>query len=555
MENPATTATATITTLAPAESALSFVVEQESGELIARFAPVAHAPLPDLALLTGLLDAQGFDGVLSEPALHEFISRCEKLGTAFEMPLGKRCDGEFSITLDDDLQHAYLKLKAPHGGRVVEAEAVLAGLHQHGITYGVQHIALDAVLTAGHCENLCIASGNAPVQGTPGRFESMLDDPAQQQADAEANEDINYNDLCHLLLVQSGELLMRRIAPIQGTAGTNIKGIEIAAQPLPDIAFAAKLEGAAPDPLNPDLLIATQAGQPVVLPNGIYVNNVLEIANLDLNTGNVDFEGTIRIQGDVKAGMRLKVSGDVVINGTVEAAEIIAGGNVTINGGIIGFGNPQPGAKMLPGNTARIQCQGSAQALFMEHARVEAGDSILIASHARRCELYARNAVLVGKPGAKNSHIAGGTVQATVLVKVPTLGAASGMQTSVHVGSDPYLVQEIAEHEQRLKDKLAQVEKMNQLMTYLKQNPQKSAGGAGEKVQAAYKLLSEEIYQLVSEKADIAAKQKLTEQSRIEVSYAIYEGVEMRIGKQVLPIHENRSGGTISLVEGTIAFH
>lgn len=553
MENPVTTATTTTAAPASAVSTLSFVVQQESGELIARFEPVAGAPLPDLALLTGLLDAQDFDGVLSEPALHEFISRCEKLRTAFEMSLGKHCNGEFAITLDDDLQHAYLTIKAPHGGHAVEAEAVLAGLQQHGITYGVQQVVLDAAFAAGHCEHLCIASGNAPVQGTPGRFESMLVDP-QQQADADANEDVNYNDLCHLLLVQSGELLMRRIAPVQGTPGTNIKGIEIAAQPIPDIAFAVNLEGAAPDPLNPDLLVATQAGQPVVLPNGVYVNNVLEIANLDLNTGNIDFEGTIRIQGDVKAGMRLKVSGDVVINGTVEAAEIISGGNVTINGGIIGFGNPQPGAKMLPNNTARIQCQGSVQALFMEFARVEAGDSILIASHARRCELYARNAVLVGKPGAKNSHIAGGTVQATVLVKVPTLGAASGMQTSVHVGSDPYLMQEIAEQEQRLQGKLAQVEKMNQLIAYLKQNPQKSAGGAGEKVQAAYKLLSEEIYQLVAEKADIAAKQKLTEQSRIEVSYAIYEGVEMRIGKQMLPIHENRSGGVISLVEGEIAF-
>jgi hypothetical protein len=541
---------------APALSSLSFILHQESGELIARFEPTDGDSPPDMAVLTRLLGEQGFDGLLlPEQTLHDFISRCEKLGIAFEMPIGKRCDGEFTITLADDLQSADLTLKAPHGGRAVEADAVLASLHAHGIIYGVQQAALDAALAAGHCEHLCIAKGDAPVQGTPGRFESMLVDPAQQLADADAHEDINYNDLCHLLLVHSGQLLMRRIAPIPGINGTNIKGAAIAANPIPDIAFASPLEGAAPDPDNPDLLVATQAGQPVVMPNGIYVNNVLEVANLDLNTGNIAFEGTIRIQGDVKAGMQLKVSGDVIVNGTVEAAEIIAGGNVTVNGGIIGFGNPQPGAKTLPANTARIQCQGSVQALFMEHARIEAGDSILIASHARRSELFARNAVLVGKPGAKNSHIAGGTVQATQLVKVPTLGAASGMQTSVHVGSDPYLVQEIAAHEQRLQDKLSQVEKMRQLLAYLKQNPQKAAGGAGEKVQAAFKQLSEEIYQLVEEKAEMAAKQKLTEQSKIEVSYAMYEGVELRIGKQVLSIHENRSGGTVSLVEGVIAFN
>ena len=547
MANPVATA--------PALSTLSFMLQQQSGALIARFEPTDGDAPPDLPLLTRLLGEQGFDGLLlPQQTLLDFISRCEKPGMAFEMPIGKRCDGEFTITLDDDLLGANLTLKPPHGGRAVQTDAVLASLREHGIIYGVRQAALDAALTAGHCEALCIARGDAPVQGTPGRFESMLVDPLQQRSDAGTQEDLNYNDLCHLLLVRAGALLMRRIAPVQGTNGTNIKGTAIAANPISDIAFAAGLEGAAPDPDHPDLLLATQAGQPVILPNGIYVNNMLEVANLDLNTGNIAFEGTIRIQGDVKAGMQLKVSGDVIVNGTVEAAEIIAGGNVVVNGGIIGVGNPRPGAKTLPANTARIQCQGSVRALFMEHARIEAGDSIHIASHARRCELYARNAVLVGKPGTKNSHIAGGTVQATRLVRVPTLGAAAGMHTSVHVGSDPYLVQEIAAQEQRLQDKLGQVEKMRQLLAYLKQNPQKSAGGAGEKVQAAFKQLSTEIYQLVEEKAEIAAKQKLTEHSKIEVSHAIYEGVELRIGKQVLSIHENRSGGTISLVEGAIAF-
>lgn len=546
MENPA-----------PLVSALSLILQQESGQLIARYDRPAGGSPPDLALLlTRLLDEQGFGNFLIlEPALRNFLERCGNTTGTFEMPIGRRCDGEFTLTLEADLLSAHLTLNPPHGGRAVDASAVLASLHEQGICHGLQHVALDAALAAGRCERLCIAKGEAPIPGTPGRFESLLADPSQRLSNLEANAVIRYNDLCHLLLVRPGEPLMRRIAPVPGLNGVDIKGAAILANPIPDIAFAADLEGAAPDPDDPDLLLATHAGQPVVLRNGVYVNNVLEVRNLDLSTGNIDFDGTIRVQGDVKSGMQLKVTGDVIVMGTIEAAEIVAGGNVAVNGGIIGHGNTRPGAKMLPANTARICCQGSVQALFIEQAHVEAGDSIHIAGHARQSELYARNAVLVGKPEATSSHIAGGTVQATLLVRASVLGSTSGMKTTVQVGSDPYLAQEIAAQENRLQGKLAELEQVRKLLAYLKQNPQKGAGGMGEKAQATLQQLTAQIYALIEEKAELAAKQKLTEQSRIEVGHAMYEGVELRIGNQVWPVHEDRAGGTVLLENGLITCH
>lgn len=542
MENPA-----------PAVPALSFFLQQESGALVARYDSSHGGGRPDLALLVRLLGEQGFgDFLLAEPALREFIERSGNCAGTFEMPIGRRCDGAFTLTLDADLQRAHLTLDPPHGGQAVDPDAVLASVHEQGIIHGLQQAAIDAALTAGHCEQLCIAKGDAALQGTPGRFESLLVDPAQQLADD--NGTMRHHDLCHLLLVRSGDPLMRRIAPIPGIDGTDIKGTQILANPVPEITFAADLEGAAADPLDPDLLLATRAGQPVVLRNGVYINNVLEVPALNLSTGNIVFEGTIRVQGDVKSGMQLNVTGDVIVVGTVEAAEIIAGGNIAVNGGIIGHGSAsaQPGARALPVNTARIRAQGTVQALFIEHAHIEAGDSIHIAGHARQSELYARNAVLVGKPGANNSNIAGGTVHATLLVSAPVLGSASGMQTSVRVGSDPYLAQEITAQESRLQGKLAELEQIRKLLAYLKQNPQKSEGGMGAKAQATFRQLTAEICLLIEEKAELAAKQKLTEQARIEVSHTMHEGVELRIGKQVWSVQEDRAGGTVLLENGLI---
>ncbi|MDP3841095.1 MAG: FapA family protein [Oxalobacteraceae bacterium] len=544
MENPASVA-----------PALSFILQQESGALAARYDPSNGGSRPDLALLIRLLGEQGFgDYLLPESALRDFIERCGNCAGTLEMPIGRRCDGAFTLTLDADLQRAHLTLDPPHGGQAVDPDAVLASVREQGIIHGLQQEALDAALAAGRCERLCIAKGDAALQGTPGRFESLLVDPAQQQADADADGSatLRYHDLCHLLLVRSGDPLMRRIAPIPGIDGTDIKGAQISASPVPEIAFAADLEGAAADPLDPDLLLATCAGQPVVLRNGVYINNVLEVPALNLSTGNIVFEGTIRIQGDVKSGMQLNVTGDVIVVGTVEAAEIIAGGNVAVNGGIIGHGGTQPGARALPANTARIRAQGTVQALFIEHAHIEAGDSIHVAGDARQSEMYARNAVLVGKPGVKNNNIAGGIVHATLLVRAPVLGSASGLETSVQVGSDPYLGQEIINQEHRLQGKLAELEQIRKLLAYLAQNPLKGEDGMGAKAQATFKQLTAEIYLLIEEKAELAAKQKLTEQARIEVSHTMHEGVELRIGKQVWSVHEDRAGGTVLLENGLI---
>lgn len=544
MENPA-----------PAVPALSFILQQESGVLAARYDPSNGGSRPDLALLVRLLGEQGFgDFLLPEPVLRDFIERSGNSAGTLEMPIGRRCDGAFKLTLDADLQGAHLTLNPPHGGRAVDPDAVLASVREQGIIHGLRQAAIDAALTAGRCEQLCIASGDAPLQGTPGRFESLLADPSQQLGDADADDHgtMRYHDLCHLLLVRSGDPLMRRIAPIPGIDGTDIKGAQILANPIPGIAFAADLEGAAADPLDPDLLLATRAGQPVVLRNGVYINNVLEVPALNLSTGNIVFEGTIRVQGDVKSGMQLNVTGDVIVVGTVEAAEIIAGGNIAVNGGIIGHGSAQPGARALPANTARIRAQGTVQALFIEHAHIEAGDSIHVAGDARQSELYARNAVLVGKPDAKNSNIAGGTVHATLLVRVPVLGSASGIQTSVQVGSDPYLAHEITAQESRLQGKLAELEQIRKLLAYLEQHPRKDEGGMGEKTQATFRQLTAEIYLLIGEKAELAARQKLTGQARIEVGQTMHEGVELRIGKQVWSVHEDRAGGTVLLENGLI---
>ena len=52
------------------------------------------------------------------------------------------------------------------------------------------------------------------------------------------------------------------------------------------------------------------------------VDEVLNVKQVDIRHGHVEFEGSLLVTGDVMPGMRVKTSGDVVIGGFVEGGYI-----------------------------------------------------------------------------------------------------------------------------------------------------------------------------------------------------------------------------------------
>jgi uncharacterized protein len=534
---------------------LSFSLDQDSGELQACYQPAADASVPDLPALQQALQQQGYASFhFYEQALANFITQARQAEAELSLPIGKRYDAECKIVIADNLMAAYLTLIRAQGGQPLLLPDILQALQQQDIVYGILQEQIEAALATGECEHLLIARGTPVQAGTAGYFENLLLEKEKRLSQVDENAVLRYSDLSHLLLVHQGDPLLRRIPPLPGTDGTNIKGQAVPAAAVPEIEFADKNQGAMLSPDDPNLLVAACGGQPVITRNGACVNSLLEVADIDLTTGNIEFDGTIRIKGDIKAGMRLKASGDVVVLGMVEAAEIVAGGNVAVRGGIVGRPNPKPGAHGLPPDTARIDCSGSLQAMFIESARIKAGDAIMVDAHASQCELFARNQIIVGKPGARNSHLAGGIAQATLLIKAFNLGTPNGIRTLVQVGSDPYLAQEIGAKEAEFQRKLAELDQLQKLIAYFKQNPHKNVGGIGDKVEATRKQVASAIFVLDQEKAELVAKLELTHQARVEVAESLFEGVEIRIGKHVRQVNDRFGACAIRLLDDSIVF-
>ena len=529
-----------------------FSFEEESDILFVNFIPAENSASPDLDMLESALQGSSYAlWYRDKTAMLAFVKLCANSKDTQKMEIGKRKDAEFFLEVADDLLTARLTLIPAQGGKPI-GTAVNDALREQGIIHGIMHEALDAAIASGLCQGLLIAEGEPARQGGPGQLEPLFGSQKSANRNTDDKAIIKFRDLSHLLIVHVGDQLMRRIPPVQGKFGMNIKGQVILAKALPEMAFGAALQGAAPAPDNPDLLLATNAGQPMVVDDGVIVNPVLQVPDVDLSTGNISFEGTIHVEGDIKAGMILNVTGDVIVNGLVEAAIITAGGNVAVKGGIIGLAEKKPGSQHLSGLTSHIKCGGSLQALFAENAHIESRQSIQLEQSARQCELIARREIMVGKPGSSVGNILGGRAQAALLIHAVSLGSSTATRTQIQVGFDPYLDEEIHARQHQIGRKANELDQLIKLQAFFLTHPEKAAGGVGEKVEAKRLYLLGELDALEKEIDELESQMELIDKASVKIIKKIYEGVEIQIGKQKWQVKEDSGPGNYQLRDGHI---
>lgn len=156
-----------------------------------------------------------------------------------------------------------------------------------------------------------------------------------------------------------------------------------------------------------------------------FVDGTLEVVDLleipgdvDYETGNIRAEqGSIHIKGDVKSGFLVECSGDVVIDGVVEEADIIAGGLV-IAGGVIMNGDNS------------IKAEGDVSAHFFRNANIEAGGEVSADQEISLCNVTAAGKVSVlGAQGI----ISGGHIISGDDIHASVIGNKACLETCVEI--------------------------------------------------------------------------------------------------------------------------
>lgn len=499
--------------------------------IVARYQPVAEASPPGRAELRVLLAAHGWEAAaIDEMAVMAFLERCAQSAEPVQAEIGEVRDGSVAVEIDSDGMSAWLTLVPPRGGKAVSAAEVRDAIAERGIVQGLRIAELKAAVEAGRCDSLQIARGEPPTAGTRTRFINLLAEAAPAPVEDD-NAVVDYRDMGRLELVSAGTALMRRIPAVQGQPGKDVLGRPVPPVPVADPPFASSLVGVEVDPADAELLRATLDGAPSFLDKGVNVKSLVDVAEVGLDSGNIAFDGTLHVKGDVRAGMKVQVGGDLVVAGTVEAAEIVAGGNVTVKGGIIG--------KAGSTDTASIRCRGSVQARFIEAAHIVADGNVQADRGIHQSDVAAGDSILVGNGGV----IGGGRVCALHTIRAGSLGLPAGIPTLLQAGVQPALLAERDEIERQRKAKLDEFGKLLQIVMFCEQHPEKANPETLEKARRTLGKLRGEQRELDGRLAEIQDRLTVASGALIEATRHMHPGVQLQIGPRRLTVDEERRGG------------
>lgn len=530
----------------PAGPDLRLLFDEASRTLSVSLVPDARFPRIDALWLRNRLAAAGYAELQIRPEpIKQLIARYNAGEPVPPVEIAHCVDAVLQIMISLDGLSARLSLIPAKGGKPATKADVLALMQGKGIVEGVLVDEINRAIAEGKADDLVIARGREPVAGEDGWLESLLPEARERVPNIRPCGRTDYRDLGEVQIVRAGDALMRRHPPTRGIEGMSVLGRPIPARSGRDARFTPGLRGVAPSPDDPNLLVATTDGQPLRVKGGIMVEPIFTVDAVNMATGNIRFDGTVRVRNDVQAGMTIIATGDIEVGGTVEPATLEAGGNIVVRGGIMGGLGGKTAGKDLSAHA--IRCAGSLSASYAQQARISAGDSIFIDDMAMQCQLDAANHIRIGN--YRRGHIIGGLTRACLSIHARVIGAPNRIRTEIEIGNDPGLahaVQEKAAERDGKENKLLEIGK---LLTVADRNPGKLAPEIIARAEEAAAALSAEIESLRNEEEDLRQRLLLTQQARVNAESAVYEGCIVTMGECTLRVPQDRGATTVRLAE------
>jgi hypothetical protein len=340
---------------------------------------------------------------------------------------------------------------------------------------------------------------------------------------------VDMRNLGDVIMVRPNDILMIKKPATEGTLGYNVKGEKLQPTPGKDLILTAG-NGAHLLETDPNTLVASVAGQPVETKTGMQVDDVLQIKDVDIGYGNIDFKGSILVTGDVHEGMVVKTTGDITVMGFVDSAHLIADGDITVSKGVIGR---QLKEDQL---STTLHAKGQISAQFVQYSELKSEGEILVTKQLLHSHTSTAQTLTVSDTNGRRGDLVGGIAKADKGIKAVIIGATAGTKTEI------YCAMKYGE----LKENLKQFDQCIKQMVVARLNIEASLNKLPPKAQwQDDQLMVEQVKGMLEEKRRILAectkeeieynllKQEVDdyyEQYRVEACKHIFANVELHIG-------------------------
>jgi uncharacterized protein (DUF342 family) len=451
-------------------------------------------------------------------------------------------DGWFRVHIAPKFMEASLELEPPQAeGRWPTKADALEALRSEGIIYGVMEEVVDRILEQHSTDVVVVARGKEPEAGVDAEITMLFEVGAFRKfMEADDAEKVDYRNIQTIQNVTAGQTVARKIPATEGVPGTDIYGRPVAPAPGKDkfIKLGKNVEWT-----DDKLSVVTKIdGEPNIVLNQLNVYPVHEVhGDVNFKSGNISFLGSLLIRGNVDSGFKVEAEGDITIFGSIEAADIKAGGSVTVRGGVTGRGKCQ------------IVCNGDFTAKYIENAKIDCGGTVNIKEAIMHCEINADARVLVemGK-----GLIVGGLIRAGEDISAKTIGSRFGTATELEAGIKPKLKIEYHQLETEIPVNKEKLDKSEKAIVILEKMP---------KLPLERREMYENLLQTVSylrtwleeaEQRREAIKEEILVLSKgrgkIRIKEILYPGIKATIAGATMAVRDEYKYVTLIYSEGEV---
>lgn len=378
-----------------------------------------------------------------------------------------------------------------------------------------------------YCTNVVVALGTKPVQGKNASIEYMFQTDRKAKPRLKDDGSVDFHHLDNISHVSKGDVLAVLTREDLGSPGVDIYGMQV----RPARVERQTLKHGNNIQLSDDglQLISLVDGHVTLEGDRVFVSDNYDVpADVDNSTGDIEYNGSVTIKGNVRTGFSVRASGNIEIFGVVEGANISADGDIILHRGIQGMGK------------GKLVCKGNLISKFIESADINVEgyietDTILHSNVIAKGDIYVRG---------KNGNIMGGKVRSSVLIEATRIGSAMGTTTEVEVGTDPTVASRMSEIKTIITEKTEERTKFDQLVQLMRKKQEMGILEPEKKalipqftkniilIDADIKKLSDEYSQLSEQLASNA-------HAKIQINGDVHSGTKIVIAGDYILIHDD----------------
>jgi hypothetical protein len=428
--------------------------------------------------------------------------------------------GRLAVDVSDDRLRAWIRLCRPDDADQLSESDVLAALEEAEIdinpTVREKIGALIPLIRSAEDKSgrYLIAEGRLPVEGQNGVFvrdESLKPNQAALKDDAA----VDYHAFNTLITVDRNDPIGRVAPAIPGTSGEDVHGrIMTPAHRVEDVRLHSTVRRADDDPC---VVIATVSGKIVFEDGALSIDEAVTIkGDVDFTCGNIDASVDVFIDGTILDQFRVKSKKSIRVGGAILAADVEAGGDILVRGGIIGH------------HKGRVCAGGRIVAKFVEAANLEAESDVEITKEVMHSSVCCR-----GRFSVTRGAVIGGEVYARDGAEAASIGSEAFIPTSIIAGVHPNILEKADTilAEMRAKEKTIEGirERVRPLLLGMKGLKRMHEERANELLVKADRMASE--VAMTKAKCEQMVREARSDVSpAILVTKTVYPGVRIRIG-------------------------